>query len=210
MHIALIGDSIFDNKAYVKEAEPDIHGQLAALLPVGHQATLLAVDGDKLIHIPAQLQRLPNSATHLVISIGGNDVLGYLGLLSLSANSITHALMQMSAIRLEFKRNYETMLKHLLAIGKPTLLCTMYYPHYSDDSFQDIAVTALAIFNDVVITAAIERGLPLLDLRLVCSDSADYANPIEPSAIGGAKIAAAIWKALQTHEFTIGRPCTYR
>ena len=53
-------------------------------------------------------------------------------------------------------------------------------------------VTGLAIFNDVVTRQAFVRGLPLVDLRLVCDEDADYANPIEPSGRGGAKIAAAI------------------
>jgi hypothetical protein len=34
--------------------------------------------------------------------------------------------------------------------------------------------------------------LPLIDLRLVCSEDADFANSIEPSVAGGAKIATAI------------------
>jgi hypothetical protein len=31
-------------------------------------------------------------------------------------------------------------------------------------------------------------------LRLICDEDADFANPIEPSARGGAKIAQAISK----------------
>ena len=38
------------------------------------------------------------------------------------------------------------------------------------------------------------RGLTLIDLRLICNEDADFANPIEPSARGGAKIAQAISK----------------
>ena len=38
----------------------------------------------------------------------------------------------------------------------------------------------------------VERGLPIIDLRVLCNDDADFANPIEPSAIGGQKIAQAI------------------
>ena len=39
---------------------------------------------------------------------------------------------------------------------------------------------------------AFTRGLPLVDLRLICDQDEDYANPIEPSVRGGEKIAAAI------------------
>lgn len=51
---------------------------------------------------------------------------------------------------------------------------------------------ALSLFNDVISRAAFSRGLPLIDLRLICAEPADYANPIEPSEQGGAKIASAI------------------
>jgi hypothetical protein len=52
--------------------------------------------------------------------------------------------------------------------------------------------TALSIFNDAITRAAFTRGLPLIDLRLILNEDADYANPIEPSARGGAKMAGAI------------------
>jgi hypothetical protein len=38
--------------------------------------------------------------------------------------------------------------------------------------------------------------LPAIDLRLVCTEPADYANPIEPSGRGGLKIAGAIARSL--------------
>jgi hypothetical protein len=48
------------------------------------------------------------------------------------------------------------------------------------------------LFNDAITRAAFSRALPLIDLRLICDEPADYANPIEPSEQGGDKIAAAI------------------
>ncbi|HEX8687376.1 MAG TPA: hypothetical protein VF654_12790, partial [Pyrinomonadaceae bacterium] len=56
-------------------------------------------------------------------------------------------------------------------------------------------------FNDAIIRAAFEAGAPLLDLRLICDEDADYANPIEPSEAGGAKIADAILRLLSGHDF---------
>jgi hypothetical protein len=50
----------------------------------------------------------------------------------------------------------------------------------------------LSLFNDAITRAAFSRGLPLIDLRLMFSDPGDYANPIEPSARGGDKLARAI------------------
>ena len=37
----------------------------------------------------------------------------------------------------------------------------------------------------------------MIDLRLVCCEAADYANPIEPSGSGGRKIAKAIATTLR-------------
>ena len=55
---------------------------------------------------------------------------------------------------------------------------------------------ALALFNDVIIQVAMENRLSILDLRTVCNSPEDYANPIEPSSIGGAKISEAIIRAV--------------
>jgi hypothetical protein len=66
-------------------------------------------------------------------------------------------------------------------------------------------VAALSTFNDVITRAAFEAGLPLLDLRLICDEDSDYANPIEPSEAGGAKIARAIVRLVSEHDFRRGR-----
>ncbi len=49
----------------------------------------------------------------------------------------------------------------------------------------------------------------MLDLRLICTEDADYANPIEPSSRGGAKIAAAIVTTSGTHDFSARRTTIY-
>jgi hypothetical protein len=46
-----------------------------------------------------------------------------------------------------------------------------------------------------------KEGIPLIDLRLVCSEGADYANEIEPSIEGGRKIAASIVRLVNEHNF---------
>jgi hypothetical protein len=44
----------------------------------------------------------------------------------------------------------------------------------------------LSVFNDTI-TREAARGLALIDLRLICTEDEDLANPIEPSVIGGAR-----------------------
>ena len=55
-HVALLGDSIFDNAAYTSGA-PDVVTHLRRLLPPGWQATLCAVDGATTTDLDAQLAR---------------------------------------------------------------------------------------------------------------------------------------------------------
>jgi hypothetical protein len=200
-HIVLLGDSIFDNRSYVRPGEPDVVRQLHARLPRSDRATLRAVDGATTAGVPAQLARIPGDTTHLVVSAGGNDALGRIDVLEASSRSIADTLMRLAEIGDAFRESYRAMLRAVLAAGRPTALCTIYDPRFPDPRLQRLAVTALTLFNDVVVRAAFAHGLPLLDLRLICDEHADYANPIEPSAHGGQKIAAAIALLVAEHDF---------
>ena len=189
-HVVLLGDSIFDNAAYVAGG-PDVVRQLRERLPAPSRASLLAVDGAMVRGVPRQLDRLPADATELVVSAGGNDALGASGVLRQGARSVADALEALAAVREAFAAEYRAMLDAVLARGLPTALCTIYDANHPEPE-RRVIVTALALFNDVITRAAFSCGLPLIDLRLICDRPDDYANPIEPSARGGAKIAAAI------------------
>lgn len=62
-------------------------------------------------------------------------------------------------------------------------------------------MAALSHFNDVIVLAASKARLPILDLRQVCATAADYANWIEPSDVGGRRIANAVARMLAQHDF---------
>lgn len=200
MHVVLLGDSIFDNAAYVSGG-PDVIRQVREHLPENTPATLLAVDGAVAADVPAQLRRLPEDATHLVLSVGGNDALMNLDFLQRPARSVAEVLDELAARTEAFEERYRAMLREVLNRGLPTALCTIYYPAYPDPTLQRLAVTALTAFNDVILRAAFAANLPVLDLRLICDDRADYANPIEPSVQGGDKIARAITALLEQEPF---------
>jgi hypothetical protein len=202
-HVVLLGDSVLDNGAYVGGG-PDVVRQVGERLPEGWRATLLAVDGSVIASVPAQLARLPRDATHLVLSVGGNDALGAAGLLDQPARSVAEAIERLADVRDRFGAAYEAMLGRVLAAGLPTAVCTVYDGRMPEPR-RRIAVTALTALNDRITRAAFARGASLIDLRLICAEDADYANPIEPSAQGGAKIAAAI-AAFATGEGRATRP----
>jgi lysophospholipase L1-like esterase len=198
-HVVLLGDSIFDNATYVPGG-PDVVKQLREVLPGGWQATLVAVDGNVMADIPSQLARLPADASHLVVSVGGNDVLGISGLLEERTGSVAEALARIAAAREQFRAAYAAMLGAVTARGLPVAVCTIYDARFPDPMQRRVAEAGLAVFNDCITREVFARGLPLLDLRLICNDDGDFANPIEPSVQGGAKMASAISDLLASRE----------
>jgi hypothetical protein len=207
-HIVLLGDSIFDNKAYVGGA-PDVVEQMRSMMSGDWQATLKAVDGSIVENVNGQLERSPEDASHFIISSGGNNALMNADVLNLPANSSAD-VFGILADRVEsFERNYREMLKNVAAAGKPFAVCTIYNPNFPEPSVQKAAVAALCAFNDVIIRRAILAGAPFLDLRLICNEKDDYANAIEPSSKGGRKIAAKILELVKTHDFDRKRTSVY-
>jgi len=200
-HVVLLGDSVFDNAAYVSGG-PDVVRQLRRALPEGWQATLRAVDGATTASVARQVESLPPGASHLVVSVGGNDALGEAGVLEERAGSMAEAVGRLAVIRQRFSESYAAMLDDVAATGLPTAVCTIYEARLDDPFRQLLTSAGLTIFNDVIVRQAFSRGLPLLDLRLIFSAAEDYANPIEPSVRGGEKLAAAIATAVTEHDFS--------
>jgi GDSL-like Lipase/Acylhydrolase family len=206
-HIILLGDSILDNAAYVEDG-PAVIDQLKAKLPKSWNATLRAVDGSTTADIKTQLLQLPSDTSHLVISVGGNNALLRLEFLQERASSVAEVMSRLAQLGEEFQHSYQSMLQKALVHKKPTILCTIYYPQFSEP-YQTIAIAALTMFNDAILRAAFVAGLPVIDLRLLCNDPADYANPIEPSEIGGEKIAKTIVQIVKEHDFNVRRTAIY-
>ncbi|MGZ8411574.1 MAG: SGNH/GDSL hydrolase family protein [Gemmatirosa sp.] len=189
-HLVLLGDSIFDNAAYVRGG-PDVVAQVRARLPPDARATLLAVDGAVTADVGRQLARLPEDATHLALSVGGNDALGHVGLLQRRAQHGAEVLEWFDHAVASFAAAYARLLHDVARRGLPTTLCTIYEGAL-EPGMQRAARAAIALFDDAIQRAARAVAFPVIELRDLCTEPADYANPIEPSVQGGAKIAAAI------------------
>ena len=189
-HVALIGDSIFDNAAYTRGA-PDVVTHLRRLLPSDWSATLCAVDGATSGGLSSQLKCVPRDASHLVIAIGGNDALQNSDLLSMRVTSSVQALEAFADRLTTFERLYRNAIREAMALRCSTVVCTIYNGALEPER-ATIARVGLAMFNDVILRTAIDFGVDALELRAICTEPADYANPIEPSGQGGQKIARAI------------------
>jgi hypothetical protein len=189
-HIVLLGDSIFDNKVYVG-GEPDVVEHLRDMIPAGWAATLCARDGAVTRDVPAQIASLPADATHLVLSVGGNDALENLYLLEDPSLLGPEILSRLAAAVVVFGQSYRAVLERLGSAGLPLMVCTIYNGNL-EAAIAQAARAAVAVYDDTIYSAASEAGVPVLELRRICTGPSDYANPVEPSSSGGRKIAKAI------------------
>ena len=193
-HVTLVGDSVFDNLVYV-HPEPDVQQQLRDVLPDGWKVTLGAIDGSVTDDVPIQLKGLTKDVSYIVVSVGGNDGLQSMSLLFEEVSSVAEGLGLLSKVVARFQKAYRQMLEELVATNIPATVCTIYRPQF-EPSLQQVSLMALSLFNDVILTEAMRMRLPVLDLRQIMDEDSDYANPIEPSAHGGEKMAKAISQIL--------------
>ena len=204
-HVALLGDSILDNGAYTSGG-PDVVTHLRGMLPAGWRATLLALDGSLIEDLEGQLSGLPPDTTHAVVSVGGNNVVMDLDILKLRVRSEPEALVKLGQRVAVFERAYRRAINRVLRLARETAVCTIYTANLDTEAGAvamgftgeeaAAALVMLTTFNDVILRVAFEANLRVIELRLVCTEPADYANTIEPSIQGGEKIARAIVRSL--------------
>ena len=220
--IYLLGDSIIDNAPYVNKNEKDVVSHLNSMFKCDPQIIInnRAVDGHTMKDLlDNQLSDEGlNEATHIVTSIGGNDLLQNISFLQMTSNlsevmDKDARIGKWGARELNPSRNkvfeetyfeiikpmqqdYESIVANLSNYRAKFLLCTVYEGDLVDsDEFSDViysSKTMLSIFNDLVYRTAQKYSCEVLELRDIFVSSEDYANPIEPSHIGGEKLAKAI------------------
>jgi len=206
MHIVLVGDSIFDNAAYVEEGAA-VKLLLASVVK-DVKVTLLAVDGHVTTDVPAQLSAFPDDATHVFVSCGGNDALRIVGVLEKPVASVGRALEVLTDIKEEFRQKYKYMLKAVSEKHNNIVVCTIYN---KVPTIPEKALSALALLNEVILEEAAVRKLPVIDLRVICNEVGDYStvSPIEPSEQGGEKIVRVINTVLNNHDFNASETRVY-
>ena len=194
-HVVLLGDSIFDTASYVPEG-PSVTEILRNRLPRDYHCTVMAIDGACVPDVYRQLEAIPEDATHLVLSIGGNDALfAASGLFTAEADTLAESLARVARAVDDFAQQYRQLTLRLCERNLPLAVCTVY------DAVPGLSPgerAGLSVFNDAISRIAFRLGITLIDLRLVCDEPGDYSkvSAIEPSAQGGGKIVAAILSAV--------------
>ena len=194
----LLGDSIIDNKSYVQ------HGEFSVLEHLEHQSGLefqqLAYDGHTTENVLSGqiLSPTVQTSSHLVLSIGGNDLLYNIPFLYEGPiENINGAIAGVQQyIFNPLQQRYETIVEKLSSHRANLLLCTVYEGDLGrSDEYRDVldsSKTMVSSFNDIVYKTANKFDADVLELRHIFTSPEDYANPIEPSHIGGEKLAQEI------------------
>lgn len=198
-HLVLLGDSTLDNGRYVPGC-PAIIEQIRGWFPKEWKATLLAKDGSITRQVIDQFKHLASDTSHLVISVGGNDMLENSFVVRESDKTLSEMWKEVDETRQQFHQDYRRLLREAFTHRLPMVCCTVY------DAIQGITPPEsilLSLFNDVIISECIQQGLPILDLRKVCTETRDFSkySPIEPSEIGGAKIVRCLRHIFHSHDF---------
>lgn len=202
MRIILLGDSIIDNAPYVKIGEPDVTEQVKRLLP-DYEVVRRAVDGSVTADVIKKQVNKLKPDDYIILSSGGNDALSNIEILDNTEKVTSRQLLNVLwNIRSAFSAKYSSLLEKLSGEQRRVLALTIYNPAFASNGMemedQLAAEAGLSGFNDVIQQQALKYSCDILDIRPIFNSPEDYANPIEPSMIGGQKIAKEISKWVLT------------
>lgn len=194
--IVLLGDSIFDNSAYVGAAGTPVAGHLRQLAGNNAEIILLAEDGSGIEDVYRQMKSIPPDTAGIFLSAGGNNITRHITYIQQPAELVSEVLLTFAGFVDEFRPVYEGLVDELMKLKIPLTLCTIYNCHFPTETGQRCVETALRLFNDVIIQTAYCYGIPYIEMRRVCTEPSDFVNEIEPSDTCGRKIAEAIYRRL--------------
>lgn len=192
VHIVLLGDSTLDNGRYLNVAfgELSVEKQLAKkCAEKDWELTVLAQDGSLLEDVIArQIPQIPASATHLVLSASGNNLLSLLNQMvrarfSLSSmyGSIWEGMKRVADL-------YRELIAALCGLGCHVAVCTVYRPNFNHMFFKSLATFSLGMHNTRLSAISEEFDCSVIDLANLLEGQEDFANPLELNTRGGAKV----------------------
>jgi len=188
----LFGDSVIDNKQYVRENEFSVLEHLESECP-RHTFDLHAVDGHT-THDVLNFQLTEVTRRPSVVSVGGNDLLHHLSVITDENKKVPSELLDTIH---EICQGIGTRISSIVRrLEGPALICTIYNPDFLRDEqlseFQKSSEVVIGVANDIIQAITRKAGKDVLELRSIFTSKEDFANPIEPSHAGGQKLARAI------------------
>jgi len=197
-HAVLLGDALENIELGPEHPE-------RALVPQPRNPWKLTVVPAEQVLRPGPVSAIPGDASHIAITLDGGWAIETSGLLSGRASSIQEALDTLATAADEFEGIFSALVTAALATGLPTVVCTLVPAHFDEPAQQRIATTALAIFNERIERGAVAARLPIVDLRLVCDEDADYSTETLLSPAGVRKVANVVRTAFYEASRSGGR-----
>ena len=180
--IILIGDSILNNSNYILlegKSVPD-------LIKAEHSDTYnFAKDEAVITDCNLQIEQIPvtnnTKDTYIFVSAGGNNILN-------KQNNMTNEMIQ------TFFQQYSTLIHSLKSKFPNTniYLLNLYYP--LDTRFKNL-YPYIDQWNSLLLDFSKKNNLKIIQTNKFMLNKDDFTNAIEPSIIGGQKIANAILDA---------------
>jgi len=193
--IVLFGDSILNNTRYV----PSGKSVIARLKHMyGDNLQTYAQDGAYISNVYGQVEQYENygatsdsdsTRTHIIISVGGNDLLNEMNIGELNESKVTHLSSKYERLLKYICGKYPNAVIHLLNVYQPT-----------DEIFVS-ASKQIEQWNNEVYNRATERVasgrkkrqvVNVVKIDEVCVEKSDFVNTIEPSVKGSKKIVSLI------------------
>ena len=159
------------------------------------EATLRAVDGDRVSDVWSQVGRAPSDGSHYFLSIGGNDALDRIDLLNRQVSTAGEGLTLFGEAIDDFAEGYWALLDQLKGRFEWLQVCTIYNGNFGSEA--PMLSAAVRLFNDAIQRAALDHGIPVVELRDLLDRPEHYANPIEPSVEGGRVLAEEILRRVR-------------
>lgn len=201
-HLVLLGDAL--QNIDLGEGAPE-----SALVPRPRNPWKLTVLQAPEVLGQGPARAIPSDATHIGVAIDGGWAIETSGLLKGSAQSIRGALEALASAADEFEDVFARLIAAALETRLPTIICTLVPARHFEPSRQQAAATALAIFNDRILRRAFAARLSIVELRLVCDETGDYANETLLSRAGVRKVANVARAALYEISREPGRTRVY-
>lgn len=203
VHIVLLGDSTLDNGRYLNYACGELSVERQLCLRCSERSwdmTALAQDGSLLEDVLVrQIPLIPSHATHIVFSASGNDLLSLLNEMvaaNFSLGSMYSAIVE--GLKKVAER-YQAVLQALQSLGCHLACCTVYRPNFSHLFFKSLAMLSLGLHNSRIQQISTDLDCSLIDLANLFDCHEDFANPLELSTRGGAKVVENVTAFVLDH-----------
>ena len=203
MKVALLGDSVFDNRSYVKFDHEDVEHVLKASCV---DCELYAVDGAVISSIKYQLDEMKKeleNISSIFLSVGGNNGLSALHLIfqNLSTEDFFNS----------FQKQLDNLYSEIYRITKsrniPVHVLNVYYPCFDfsgarmleqirNPQYRNTIIQNADKLNGIIKETANKYSFGLIDINSAFNNPQYYANEIEPSYEGSKLLTRLIGEVL--------------